>query len=142
MAELIDVVAPDIDLRSSWWRISKWVVSDGEYVTPCQTIAELENDEMTCQLESFDAGVFTQKVQSGEKVDAGGKIGELLFDKEEFEARLKQSFPVTVSLSGLELKQLDSYRGSQSREEVVRRLVTGSLNQLGEQVSAGNPLDA
>ena len=142
MPELIDVVAPDIGLQSSWWRISKWVVSDGEYVTPCQTIAELENDEMTCELEAFDAGVFRQTAQSGEKVDAGAKIGELVFDQEEFEARLEKSFPFTVSLSGRELKQLDSYRGCQSRAEVIRRLVTGSLNQIGEQGGAGNPLPA
>ena len=132
MTELIDIFAPDIDLRSSWWRISKWVVSDGEYVTPRQTIAELENDEMTCELESFDAGVFRRTAELGEKVDAGAKIGELLFDPMEFEARLEQSFPFTISLSGRELMQLDTYRGSSSREEVMRMLVASSLKKIEE----------
>jgi len=133
MLEMIDVVAPDIGGRCSWWRISKWIVADGDNVTPCQTIAELENDEMTCELESFDSGIIQKLVEAGTRVQAGGKIAELSFNQEEQEARLDHDFPITITLTGRELRELDKYRGGQPRESVTKMLVINALNQIGEQ---------
>ena len=137
MPEMINVFAPDIGSQCSWWRISKWVAADGDNVTPGQTIAELENDEMTCELESFDSGVIRRTVEVGTRVQVGGKIAELSFSKEEQEARLDHNFPLTVTLTGRDLRTLDSYRGAQSRESIASRLVVHALKQIGEQGAGG-----
>ena len=88
------------------------MVADGDNVTPGQTIAELENDEMTCELESFDSGVIRRTVEVGTRVQAGGKIAELSFSKEEQEARLDHNFPLTVTLTGRDLRALVQHGGN------------------------------
>ena len=134
MTERIEIDAPDIGHTCSWWTIVKWCVEDGDFVTVAQTIAVLENDEMTCELESFDSGVIRNLGATGKRIEVGGRIAEIHLNKEECEARMNQDFPVTFMLSGAELLMLDRYRGEQSRDIVARKLIVESLKQIGEQV--------
>lgn len=130
MPEIFPVLVPSFGDHGRNWRITKWLVEDGEYITDSRTIAILANDAGACELESFHAGVIKKVVQVDEALEVGQKIAELLFDERAHHIRLSESFPITIHLTGKELQLLDSCRGEASREIVAKKFIKHRLNQL------------
>jgi 2-oxoglutarate dehydrogenase E2 component (dihydrolipoamide succinyltransferase) len=51
--------------------IAQWLVSDGDYVTKDQTIAEVDSDKATLELPAEQSGVITLKAAEGDVVKVG-----------------------------------------------------------------------
>jgi 2-oxoglutarate dehydrogenase E2 component (dihydrolipoamide succinyltransferase) len=51
--------------------IAQWLVSDGDYVTKDQAIAEVDSDKATLELPAEESGVITLKAAEGEVVKVG-----------------------------------------------------------------------
>ncbi len=51
--------------------IAQWLVSDGDYVTKDQAIAEVDSDKATLELPAEESGIITLKAAEGDVVKVG-----------------------------------------------------------------------
>ena len=62
----------------------KWLVSEGDTISPGDSIAEIETDKATMEMEAFDGGILGKiYVQEGGKVPLGTALGVLVEEGEE-----------------------------------------------------------
>jgi pyruvate dehydrogenase E2 component (dihydrolipoamide acetyltransferase) len=80
------VTMPQLSDTMSEGVVAKWVKNEGEAVKQGQTIAEVETDKATMEMEVFDAGTLAQiLVKAGEAAAVGMPIAVLAVGKESIE---------------------------------------------------------
>jgi len=136
-----EITIPFVGTSSeSKYVITKWIARDGAHVTIGQDLYEMEIDGVAVLVESFDTGHIKIKKPQGGAAGVGEVIAEVLLDSERDGHR-----PFCVRLSKEEISFIDSHRGDLSRDSWINIFLSAAIaskNNDGEQVIAGNPLDA
>jgi pyruvate dehydrogenase E2 component (dihydrolipoamide acetyltransferase) len=87
----IEIAMPQLSDTMTEGKLVKWLKQEGEAVKQGQTIAEIETDKATMEMESFDNGTLALMVaKAGQKVGVGQLIGVLAVGKETVEDVKKQ----------------------------------------------------
>ena len=68
---LLEMKVPSPGESISEVEIAQWLVSDGDYVTKDQTIAEVDSDKATLELPAEQSGIITLKAAEGDVVKVG-----------------------------------------------------------------------
>ena len=107
----------------------KWLVSEGDTISPGDSIAEIETDKATMEMEAFDGGTLGKiYIQEGGKVPLGTALGVLVEDGEEPPEAPKGGAPETTPSA-----EADHGESDDSTEQEA----TGEEGKEGD--STGNP---
>jgi dihydrolipoamide dehydrogenase len=88
----IEITMPQQSDTMTEGTVVKWLKKEGDKVKAGETIAEIETDKATMEMEAFDSGTLAViAVKEGEKAPVGAVIGVLASGKED-PAAVKRSF--------------------------------------------------
>lgn len=74
---IVELKIPSVGESVSTVTISKWLKSDGSYVSMDEAVAELESDKATVELNADAAGVIKITVSEGEDVEVGSVVATI-----------------------------------------------------------------
>jgi pyruvate/2-oxoglutarate dehydrogenase complex dihydrolipoamide acyltransferase (E2) component len=119
MNHTIEVLAPDEAGLGDSFFIAELRAEHGAKVEIGQTIAVIESDLVTIELEVFDTGILEWAVAQGDTVRAGQLIGNVTIDGP------PGPCVVRVELDAVQTLELDQARGMLSRRDyLVSRIPT------------------
>src|ERR1041384_787897 len=74
----VEITMPQLSDTMSEGTVVKWLKKEGDKVNAGETIAEVETDKATMEMEAFDAGTIALiDAKEGTKVKVGGRIAVL-----------------------------------------------------------------
>ena len=80
----INIEMPKLSDTMTEGTLVKWLVAEGDTISPGDSIAEIETDKATMEMEAFDGGILGKiYIQEGGKVPLGTALGVLVEEGEE-----------------------------------------------------------
>ena len=78
MPTTTDVIMPQLGFDMQEGTIQHWIKQEGDHVERGDTLAEIETEKVTLQVESYATGTLAKIIrQEGETVPVGDKIAEI-----------------------------------------------------------------
>ncbi|MGI9462225.1 MAG: pyruvate dehydrogenase complex E1 component subunit beta [Alphaproteobacteria bacterium] len=87
------ILMPALSPTMTEGNLARWLVKEGDKVTPGQIIAEIETDKATMEVESVDSGTLAKIIIAGgsQKIQVGSPIAVILEDDETLEDVMAKS---------------------------------------------------
>ncbi|WP_193213835.1 hypothetical protein [Luteolibacter marinus] len=118
--------------RYDSWKLSRWLVGDGESIKHSAIVAELECEAAVIELEVFYRGTLHQRIAQGESFSRSEPIGFIRCSDEEYAEYLQSENArrICISLEPGELREVESLKGGESNEDFVTRVFRAGLSQF------------
>lgn len=117
------------------WKVSRWLVPDGERIEAQTIIAELECDFAVVEHEVFHTGILRHKISPGEWFPITRAIGQIECTESEYEDYLQWEHArrIPVTLAPDELRLVEELKGEETNEQFISELLKKELRLLGAQ---------